>query len=232
MLNWAVGNDLIETNPTNGLQMPAPKVERDRALDDGEIRLFWLACDKIAWPFGPLFQLLLLTAQRRDEVAEAPWDEFDLDKGVWTLPRERAKNDQAHITHLAPKAVQILQQLPMIGDGKLLFTTTGKNAVSGFTRARQRLADAMTALGGDEVEHFTLHDLRRTAATGMAGLGIAPHVVDRVLNHSTGKISGVARIYNRHEYLAERNHALGAWANHVEALVTPNVIQLVRAHPQ
>jgi integrase len=86
----------------------------------------------------------------------------------------------------------------------------------------------MNGLGGDGIEHFTIHDLRRTAATGMAGLGIAPHVVDRILNHSTGKISGVARIYNRHEYLAECRIALEAWAGHVEGLITPNVIPLVR----
>jgi integrase len=229
MLNWAVGNDLIEANPTNGLQMPSPKVERDRALGNGEIRLLWAACDDIGWPFGPLVQLLLLTAQRRDELAEANWDEIDLDNALWTLPRERAKNDKTHIIHLAPKAVEILHQLPTMGGRTFLFTTTGKSPVSGFTRARQRLMTAMNALGGDAVEHFTMHDLRRTAATGMAGLGIAPHVVDRILNHSTGKISGVARIYNRHEYLTERKSALEAWARHVESLATSNVIQLVRA---
>lgn len=230
MLNWAVGNDLIETNPTNGLQMPTPKVERDRALGNAEIRLLWTACSKIGWPFGPLIQLLLLTAQRRDEVAEATWDEIDLDNGLWTLPRARAKNDKTHIIHLAPKALEILHQLPTTGTRKFLFTTTGRSPVSGFTRARQRLMAEMSELGGDRLEHFTIHDLRRTAATGMAGLGIAPHVVDRILNHSTGKISGVARVYNRHEYLAQRKDALEAWAKHVEELVTPNVIQLARAH--
>jgi integrase len=230
MLNWAVGNDLMETNPTNGLQMPTPKVERDRALGNGEIRLLWTACDKIGWPFGPLIQLLLLTAQRRDEVAEANWDEIDIGNALWTLPRERAKNDQTHIIHLAPKTIEILHQLPTIGSRGLLFTTTGKSPVSGFTRARERLMAAMKALGGDEVEHFTIHDLRRTAATGMAGLGIAPHVIDRILNHSTGKISGVARIYNRHEYLAERQAALLMWARHIEMLVEPpNVVTLARA---
>jgi integrase len=228
MLNWAVGNDLIEANPTSGLQMPTPKVERDRALGDGEIRLFWIACERIGWPFGPLFQLLLLTAQRRDELAEANWGEIDIDNALWTLPRQRAKNDQAHIVHLPPTAVEILHQLPTIGNREFVFTTTSKSPVSGFTRARQRLMSVMADLRGEQIEHFTIHDIRRTAATGMAGLGIAPHVVDRILNHSTGKISGVARIYNRHEYLAERKIALEAWARHVVGLVTLNVIQLSR----
>jgi integrase len=230
MLNWAVSNDLIEANPAAGLKMPAPKVERDRALGDGEIRLFWLACDKIGWPFGPLFQFLLLTAQRRDEVAAACWGEFDLDQAVWTLPRQRTKNDRAHVIHLAPNAVEILRGLPRIGTGQFLFTTTGQSPVSGFTRARQRLAATMADLTGAEIEPFTLHDLRRTAATGMAGLGIAPHVVDRVLNHSTGKISGVARIYNRHEYLSERKAAVESWATHIDRLLnqSSNIVLLPR----
>lgn len=216
MMNWAIGNDLIETNPCAGLKMPSPKVERDRALDDDEIRLFWLGCDKIGWPFGPLFKLLLLTAQRRDELAHATWAEFDLDKAVWTLPRERAKNDKAHVVHLAPAAVDILRALPRIGAKGYLFTTTGESPVSGFGRARERLAAAIAELNdGTEIEAFTLHDLRRSAATGMAGLGVAHHVVDRILNHVAGKISGVARIYNRHEYADERRAALEAWARHV-----------------
>jgi len=228
MLNWAVSNDLIEANPTAGLKMPAPKVERDRTLDEGEIRLFWLACERIGWPFGQLFKLLLLTAQRRDEVAEACWGEFDLDGALWTLPRQRAKNDKAHVIHLAPTAIEILRSVPTIRTIGFIFTTTGRGPVSGFTRARQRLAATMIELGGAATEPFTLHDLRRSAATGMAGLGIAPHIIDKTLNHTTGKISGVARIYNRHEYLAERKAALNAWAMHLEGIAnrSSNLIPL------
>jgi integrase len=226
-LNWAVSNDLIERNPCDGLKMPAPAVERDRALDDREIRLFWLACDQIGWPFGPLFQLLLLTAQRRDELAQAEWTEFDLDRAVWTLPRERTKNDKAHIVHLSSSAVQILAALPRAGEHGFLFTTTGDSPVSGFGRARERLATSIAAIAG-AIEPFTLHDLRRTAATGMAGLGVAHHVVDRILNHVAGKISGVARIYNRHEYADERRAALERWARHVEELIRPMLSNVVR----
>jgi integrase len=224
MLNWAVANDLIEANPCDGLKMPAPLVERDRALDDDEIRLFWHGCDAIGWPFGPLFKLLLLTAQRRDELAEARWSEFDLDKALWTLPRERAKNDKSHLVHLSPLAIEILGALPKIGGKGFLFTTTGDTPVSGFGRARDRLAAAMRdelrkSDPDAEIQPFTLHDLRRTAATGMAGVGIAHHVLDKILNHVAGKISGVARIYNRHEYETERRAALEAWSRHVESLV-------------
>jgi integrase len=230
MLNWAVSNDIIETNPADGLKMPAPLVQRDRALNDDEIRLFWLACDKIGGPFGSLFKLLLLTAQRRDELAHATWPEFDLDKALWMLPRARTKNDKAHLVHLAPGAVAILSKLPKVGKKGFLFTTTGETPVSGFGRARERLDAAMLdirkaemvaageALEDMAIDPFTLHDLRRTAATGMAAIGVAHHVLDKVLNHVGGKISGVARIYNRFEYLPERKLALDAWAQHLESV--------------
>jgi integrase len=243
MLSWAVANDLIESNPCAGLQMPAPKVERDRALDDGEIALFWRACDDLAWPFGPLFQLLLLTGQRRDEVAEAPWSEFDLDKGQWTLPRARTKNERAHIVHLSPPAVGILRELPRIGVKGFVFTTNGETPISGFSHASARLRAAMLerrkaelTLAGSRaaaeqaaIPHFTLHDLRRSAASGMAGLGVAPHVVDKILNHTTGVIHGIAAVYNRHEYLPERQAALMLWSRHVETLTTPSNVVVLSA---
>lgn len=136
--------------------------------------------------------------------------------------------------HLSAAALDILRALPRLGDKGYLFTTTGTSPVSGFGRARERLVAAMAKLnGGEVIDAFTLHDLRRTAATGMAGLGIAHHVLDRVLNHTAGKISGVARIYNRHEYADERRIALEAWALHVEGLANPapksNVIPLAAA---
>jgi len=226
-LNWAVANDYIETNPCNGLRKPAPSPSRDRALNDNEIRIFWRACDQIGYPFGPLFKLLLLTGQRRGEVAEAKWSEFDLRKALWTLPGERAKNNKPHLVHLAAMAIEIFEALPKYGRDALLFTTTGDTPVSGWSAGLTRLVLAMRDVQSDVLgKHkdlgglpFTLHDLRRTAATGMAGIGIAPHVVDRILNHTTGKISGVAAIYNRFEYLDERRSALDAWAQHVEGLV-------------
>jgi integrase len=243
-LNWAVANDLIAVNPCNGIKMPARKGERDRALEDWEIRLFWQGCDAMGWPFGPLFQLLLLTAQRRTELTEARWSEFNLDKALWTLPRARTKNDRAHLIALSPQALAILRSLPQIGTDGFVFTTTGESPTSGFSKAGERLQTAMLELYKAElvdagrrseannarIEHFTPHDLRRTAATGMAALGAAPHVVDRILNHASGTISGVARIYNRHEYLAERQAALLMWARHIEMLVEPsNVVTLAGA---
>jgi integrase len=234
MLNWAVAEEIIAESPAAGVPDPDPRRrqdrERDRVLDDAQLRLFWLACDKIGQPFGPLFKLLVLTAQRRDEVAGASWHEFSLDNGMWHLPRHRTKNGREHLVHLAPTVVEIIEQLPRVSASNLLFTTTGTTCVSGFGRPRVRAAALMQELaGGAAIEPFTLHDLRRSAATRMAEIGIAHHVVDKILNHSSGAISGVARIYNRNEYLAERKGALETWARHIEGLVSPpaeNVIEL------
>jgi integrase len=239
MLNWAVGEELIEVSPAAGIPDPDPRKlqdrERDRYLKGDELCLFWLGCDKIGWPFGPLFQLLLLLGCRRDELACARRDEFDLPRRTWTLPRSRAKNDKEHVTHLSDLATQILETLPRPDESALLFTTNGRTPVSGFGRARARLAAAMQELNdGIPVQAFTLHDLRRSAASGMAEeLKIAPHVVDRILNHTGGTIRGVARVYNKAQYLAEREAALEAWGKYLAGLTEPppppsNVTELAR----
>jgi integrase len=197
---------------------------------------------------------LLLTAQRRDEVARMEWPEIDLAKRTWNIPRHKVKNDRAHEVHLSAAAIEILESLPRLGDG-LVFTVTGTTAVSGFSRAKRRLDAAMVKarrraldlpendaelrkrLGMPagkplpvEIPDWILHDLRRTAATGMARLNIPPHVVDKILNHVSGTIRGVAAVYNRFEYLDERRRALDAWGGYVEQstmLVATNVVPLV-----
>jgi integrase len=223
MLGWAVDEGLIDRNPALSVKLPALRVERERALnDDDEIRLFWLACDQVGYPFGRHAQLSLLTGQRRDEVANATWDELNLDKAIWTLPASRSKNGREHLVHLAPLALEILAAIPR--RSRFVFTSGMRGTdvpINGFGASRARIADKMQALSEIPIAPWTLHDLRRTAATGMAALGIAPHVVDKILNHSAGKISGVAKIYNRFEYIPERQDALNAWARHIERLIRP-----------
>jgi integrase len=229
---WAVGKDLIAANPCDGVKPPTKERARDRVLSDAEIAAFWTATGELDWPFGPLFRLLLLTAQRRDEVATMEWSEIDLERRLWSLPREKAKNDQGHDVHLSVQAVEILSPLPRVAGG-LVFSTNGRTAVSGFSRAKERLDALMVKGAGHEIEPFILHDLRRTSTTGMARLKFPPHVVDRVLNHTSGTIRGVARVYNRFDYLDERKTALEAWGRAVEAIVTrsnaSNVIDLATA---
>jgi integrase len=173
-----------------------------------------------------------LTAQRRDEVGGMEWAEIDIARRLWTIPREKAKNDRAHEVHLSALAVEIIEALPKIADHRFVFTTTGRAPVSGFSRSKEALDRWMGELAGAPIEPWILHDLRRTAATGMARLNIPPHVVDRVLNHVSGTIRGVAAVYNRHAYLDERRAALEAWSRHVESLVRPspsNVVELAAA---
>jgi integrase len=236
-----------------GIKSPAPKVERDRALEeDDELRLFWLGCDKLDYPFGRLFQLLLLTGVRRDEIAESTWSEFNLGAELWKLPGSRTKNHLALDVHLSPLALDILASLPrMKSERGWLFPQQRQrnsrvpvtdNSVSGFGNAAKRLAAIMDKMAADEglpaVEHFTRHDLRRSLATGMAKLGVRQEVVDRLLNNNTSGrgLSDVSRIYNRYSYTAERREALEAWAAKIESLVgierepaPANVIELAAA---
>ena len=171
--------------------------------------------------------MMLLTAQREGEVAGMGWSELDIEKRIWAIPGARSKNGKPHIVHLSAMAIEILEQVPRVAGQDLLFSGTGKTPVSGFSRAKARIDRLM---GGD-IAPWVLHDLRRTATTGMARLGIAPHVADRVLNHQAGTIRGVAAVYNRFEYLDERKAALEAWGRLVESLVRPalsNVVPLAK----
>jgi integrase len=204
LFNWAIEKDRISASPVSHMKPPTKERGRDRALTDDEIRWFWQACDEIGWPFGAVFKLLLLTAQRRDEVGGMKWTEIDVDKRTWTLPRHRVKSDRGHEVHLSDAAIEVLRSLPRIvsagNERDLVFTVTGTTAVSGFGNAKRRfdliMAEARRhSLGLSEhtkIPDWRLHDLRRTAATGMARLNIAPHVVDKVLNHSGGTIPAKA----------------------------------------
>jgi integrase len=216
-----------------GMKPPTKERARDRALTDDELRWFWRACETIDWPFGPLAKLLLLTAQRRDEVGGIEWSELSFDQKTWTLPRNKVKNNRAHEVHLSDAAFQILRSIPRIGNGPM-FSTNGR-PVSGFSQGKKRLDAAMFKAKRDElgdkaapIPHWILHDLRRTAATGMARLNIPPHVVDKVLNHVSGTIRGVAAVYNRFEYLEERRAALEAWGRYVCNLVSPADVKVVQ----
>jgi integrase len=236
LFNWAIEKDRLSVSPVARMKPPTKERPRDRVLSDDELRWFWSATEEIDWPFGPLAKLLLLTAQRRDEVAGMEWPELDLAKPAWIIPRHKAKNNRAHEVALSDAALAVLQSVPRIGNG-LVFTTTGETAVSGFSRAKSRLDAAMqNAKRADfgkanQIPEWTLHDLRRTAATGMARLKFPPHVVDKVLNHASGTIRGVAAVYNQFAYLEERGAALEAWGRYVGNLVTPaaaNVLELRR----
>lgn len=213
--NWAISKDLIDTNPAAGLAAPASERSRDRVLSSSELERVWKAAKTMSWPFGPIAQLLILTAQRRDEVVSMRWSEIDLEEGVWTLPADRTKNGVPQRLPLPSLAKELLMALPRIEGTDFVFPSSrnpSAKPVSGLSKAKARL-DAEAG-----VSDWRFHDLRRTAASGMAQLGIAPHVIEKLLNHVTGQLGGVAGIYNRFGYDSEKGKALEAWANHLSRL--------------
>lgn len=241
---YAVERGLIQVNPAAKVRPDAEELSRDRTLTDAELIEVWRAAGELAYPFGSMVRLLVLTGQRRNEVAGMRFAELSLGVGVWTIPSARTKNEKAHIVHLSSQALDVLASLPRLSD-EFVLTTTGRTAISGFSKAKQRLDDTILAnrrkaaaeAGADPaaaapMAEWNIHDLRRTFATGMAEMGIQPHITEKVLNHNPKALSGVAGVYNRHEYMSERKAALDAWGRRVETLVadvgayTTNVIPL------
>ncbi len=229
LFNWAVARDIVTGSPCVGVTPPAPETSRERVLSDDELRRFWKATDETGYPFGPMFRLLLITGQRLSEVAEMPWRELSLEKQTWSIPSARTKNGRAHDVPLSDLAVEIIGDLPKIASTRDLVFTTGDRPASGFSRAK-KILDAKMASDGTDIPHFILHDLRRTVATRLQEIGIPPHVTEAVLNHKSGVIKGVAAVYARHDYAAEKRAALDAWARRLSDIVvgrlTDNVIEL------
>ena len=214
LMNWCIDRGMIETSPVAVLRPPTKEVARDRVLIDEEMIAIYQAGASEGFPFEHFLKLLILTGQRRGEVAGMRWTELDLDKGIWTLPAKRAKNATSHIVPLVPLAILILKSVPRFQGSDLVFTTTGNTPISGFGRLKERLDVAV----GLEAEDWRFHDLRRTMATNMAMMRVQQHIIEAVLNHKTGIVSGVAATYNRHSYLDEKREALELWAKKVEEL--------------
>lgn len=224
---WCAERDLITVVPTDRVRQPAKNVSRERVLSNSEVGEVWAALENMDGLFGPLYKISLLTGQRLDEVSGMRWDELHLqgDSPTWELPGDRTKNGRPHVVPLPPRIVGILNQVRRLVGSPFVFTKTGQTPVSGFSKAKVQLEALIVQRRKDagisaEFEHFVIHDLRRTVATRMhEDLGIAPHIVEAVLNHVSGARAGVAGTYNRALYLDDKRRALVAWANHVERLV-------------
>ena len=236
ILNWALGfydSDEIgvDVSPFANLKPPVRITSRGRALSEDEIRTLWQVWDEVGYPFGDLQKLLLLTAQRRAEVAGMRWSEIDMKAKTWTIPAERSKSRREHIVPLSDEALALLSTLPHFAAGDCVFSTTsGEKSVSGYSKgkaATDRKVEKLVKAGqAAAVEPWRWHDLRRTARTGMAEIGIPEIVSERILNHAP---RGLVGIYNVFEYQAEKADALQRWANRVREVVTPppdNVVSL------
>jgi integrase len=213
--SWCVGRAVLETSPGIGVKSPLKAASRDRVLTDEELARILRGARQIGGPYGAIIEFLILTGQRREEVARMTWDEVHLERRIWQLPARRTKNGKDHVVHLSPEALSILGRLKQ---HEAFVFCVGKRPFQDFSRHKRKL-DLICG-----VSNWRLHDLRRTCVSGMAALGIAPHVADKILNHQSGTISGVAAVYQRHEFFAERKAALMLWGSHVGSILMPVLV--------
>jgi integrase len=246
LFGWVAKRGDIAVNPLTEMAKPPAPASRERVLTDGELAEVWKASATLDAPFGPFFRLLIVTGQRRSEVAAMNWAELDRTTATWTIPADRAKNGAAHIVPLNALAVVELDRLAKAasGDGEdkeaktwpnggFVLTTTGTTPISGFTKAKKALDAAIAkARRGDDVRDeetpkaealsdWRIHDLRRTLATGFQRLGIRFEVTEAMLNHVSGAKGGIAGIYQRHDWKEEKRTALEAWGRHISSILKP-----------
>jgi integrase len=246
LFKWCLERDLILSSPCEALTAPPRPVARDRVLADQELKLVWKGADSLGYPFGPVIKLLILTGQRREEVAAMTWAELDLKASIWRIPKERTKNGRAHEVDLSPQALAVIKSFARSGEHVFparpdkdpkKAKAQGVRGFSATKRTLDKLIEALRQKADPKLEgamdRWRFHDLRRTAATGMAAMGFPPHVVERVLNHVSGTQSGLVGVYQRHEYRPERKAALTAWGARVEAIASgvepASNVQAIRA---
>jgi integrase len=207
---WAIGQGLVEANPVIGTTRPQEAKPRERVLDDDELAQVWKASGDDA--FGKVIRLLILTGARRAEVGGMRWSELDFEHGTWVIPAERVKNGRQHTLPLTPLAVSIIESVPRRVGRDHLFGTRSNGGLSHW-HAKAELDQRLT------IKPWRVHDLRRTLATRLCDLGIAPHVVEQILNHQSGHRAGIVGVYNKSRYEREVVTALSMWTDHIRTLV-------------
>jgi integrase len=213
---WCVEKDMLEASPADrvsALRLIGAKVPRERVLDDAEICALWDASERLGYPLGPYLRMLLLTGQRKTEVAHARWREIDLKNKTWTIPPERFKSNAVHVVPLSDAMIELLESLPRWTSGNFLFSSTGgRTAMNGLANGKVRAGKAMG------IAPWRLHDVRRTVRTRLSELRVADNVSEMVIGHAK---KGLARIYDQHRYADEMRAALQAWALRLQGIVTP-----------
>jgi integrase len=214
--NWAIGRGLVGASPCAGIKAPAPAKSRDRCLDDSELVGLWEASGRLDAPYVALIRLLVLTGQRRSEVAAMEWSEVDFDRWLWTLPASRAKNGVEHQIPLSGSAIEILKGLPRIDGCRFALTSSGRRPISDFYNVKRTLDRLMPP----DMAGWVIHDIRRSVASHMARLGVNLAVVEKLLNHVSGSFAGIVGVYQRYSFADEKRAAMEAWARHIEGLVS------------
>jgi integrase len=222
LFSWLVAHRKISSNPFLGTYKPPPPKSRDRVLTSAEIAKLWVATDQVSPTFAAVVKLLLITGARLNEIASLRWEELSEDATAINIPGDRTKNGRAFVIPLPPIARGIVAGIPRIDGCPFAFTTNGRTVISGWGKVKRRLDATM---GG--VPPWRLHDLRRTAATMMAEIGVAPHIVEACLNHLSGARASVAGVYNRAAYADEKKAALERWANHLTSIVSGQPARVV-----
>jgi integrase len=221
MFAWAMREGIVEQNPALATNKAVEETSRDRVLTDAELAEIWAASRDD--DYGRITRLLMLTAQRREEVGAMLWNELDLERGVWVLSGERTKNKKPHVVPLAPLAISILNAVPRRARDRVF--GEGEDGFYGWSWAKDRLDhrinEARAGAGNPSpIAEWRLHDLRRTAAAIMPDkLGVQPHIVETVLNHVSGHKGGVAGVYNRATYEREVRAALLMWADYLQSII-------------
>lgn len=215
-LSWCVSQDLIATSPLAGIPSPGQSEARERTLTDAELKALWSATAKLPL-YGNFYRLLLLTMQRRDEVAGITFDEIDKAAALWTIPGSRTKNGKPHLVPLSPLALAVIEDASLEADtgSPYLFPVEGRDgdwaAISSYSDAKERLDKLCT------IAPWRTHDLRRTGRTNLSKLKVPREHAEKVLNHTPkDKLEG---IYNLYEYLDEKRHALTVWGLHISTMV-------------
>jgi integrase len=223
LFRWAVSRGDIDRSPMEGMETPPAVKARDRWLGDEELGKIWQHAPRTHPCFGPIVRLLIVTGQRREEVASLSWEELDREDLMWVLPGNRAKNGEPNRVPLNALAVEVLNEIAC-GEkwprrGKVFATSTG-GGFTGYHKGKEKLDRLIAEDCGDELAPWRLHDLRRTLATGFQRLGVRFEVTEAVLNHVGGSRAGVAGIYQRHDWKAEKREALQLWNDHLCSILT------------
>lgn len=219
LFRHALGRDWIEHSPAEAIEKPRGESVRDRYLEMPDVARIYRTADLLGYPYGGYLKMLLLTGQRRTEVASMRWQDVDLDAATWTMGSADTKAARAQLVPLSPQAVAILRAAPMIGE--YVWTTDGRSHVQNYTKAKLKLDQFLAGHEAGPLDSWRLHDLRRTVATHMVRLGVSETVVGRVLNHALQGVT--ARVYALHSYAPEKRSALDRWAAEIDREIAGRV---------
>jgi integrase len=206
---WAVasgkyGLEVSPAQPVQGRAIYGKKRRRSRVLKEDELRQVWSAVDQLEYPYGPCIKLLILSGQRKSEVAEAVWPEFDLRKKLWIIPKERMKMDHDHLVPLTEDMLALLADLPRFNTGLHLFSTTfGERPANGWSKCKERINEITGPL-----PHWVIHDLRRTMRTNLSAI---PQISDRVREVMIAHNGGMHAVYDLYDYSDEKRQGFGLW---------------------